>query len=155
MLRQIFKLIARPRSRFGAGTKIWQYTVILPKASIGNNCNICSHVFIENLVTIGNSVTIKNGCKLYDGCRIYDNCFIGPNVIFANDLYPRSKEHLDDYLLTEVLEGASIGAGSVVLPGITIGRRALVGAGSVVTTDIPDDVVAFGNPARVIRSIKG
>jgi UDP-2-acetamido-3-amino-2,3-dideoxy-glucuronate N-acetyltransferase len=137
----------------GEGTRVWQFCVILPAASIGEHCNICAHVFIENDVHIGNRVTVKSGVQLWDGLRIQDDVFIGPNVTFCNDLYPRSKRHPDIYMATTVLSGASIGAGAVVLPGLVIGSNSIVGAGSVVTHDVPDNSVVAGNPAKIIRRL--
>lgn len=137
----------------GDGTSIWQYVVILPDAVIGTNCNINAHCFIENDVVIGDNVTLKCGVYLWDGTRIGNNVFVGPNVTFTNDKYPRSKQYPKEYLNTIIEEGASIGAGSVLLCGITIGVNALIGAGSVVTKDIPANELWLGNPARFIRNI--
>lgn len=132
----------------GKDTNIWQFCVILPEAIIGSNCNICACVFIENRVSIGNNVTIKNGVQLWDGVTIEDNVFIGPNATFTNELVPRSKAYDNDNLMnTLVKTGATIGANATILPGITIGEYALVGAGSVVTSDIPPFALYFGNPA--------
>ncbi len=133
-------------------TRIWQYVVILPNATIGENCNVCSHCFIENDVVIGNNVTIKNGVYLWDGITIEDNVQIGPNVTFTNDKYPRAKQPFE---LQRILikEGASIGAGSVILGGITIGENAMIGIGSVVTKDIPAGELWLGNPAKFVRKI--
>ncbi len=139
--------------QIGADTKIWQFCVIFPKAKIGVNCNICAHVLIENDVVIGNNVTIKSGVQLWDGLRIENNVFIGPNVTFTNDLYPRSKIYPEKFLQTIVKENVSIGANATILPDVTIGKNAMVGAGAVVTKDVPDGVVVFGNPARIVRKI--
>jgi acetyltransferase-like isoleucine patch superfamily enzyme len=130
---------------------VWQYSVVLPGASIGSNVNICSHCFVENDVLIGNNVTIKNGVRIFDGVIIENNVFIGPNVVFTNDKYPKSKVWAHTDLKTHVSEGASIGANAVILPGVSIGKHALVGAGSVVTRSVPDFAVAFGSPAVVKR----
>jgi len=132
----------------GENTKIWQYVVILENAKIGKNCNICSHCFIENDVEIGDNVTIKNGVYLWDGLRIENNVFIGPNVTFTNDLYPRSKNYKIP-LKTYIKEGASLGANSTILCGITIGKYSMIGAGSVVTKDVPDYAIVKGNPAKI------
>ena len=120
----------------GKNTNIWQYCVVLPNARIGDNCNICSHCFIENNVIIGNNVTVKNGVYLYDGITIEDNVFIGPNATFCNDKYPKSKNK--DFKLEPVVikKGASIGANTTILAGVTIGENALVGAGAIVTKDV-------------------
>lgn len=134
----------------GETTNIWQFCVVLHGAKIGDNCNICSHVFIENDVMIGNNVTVKCGVQIWDGIRIEDNVFIGPNVTFCNDKKPRSKEYPEQFLHTIVKNGASIGANATILPGITIGKMAMVGAGAVVTKDVPDGATVVGNPARVL-----
>lgn len=137
-------------NQIGVGTNIWQFAVVLPKAKIGRDCNICSHVFIENDVVIGDRVTIKNGVQLWDGLRIEDDVFIGPNVTFTNDKFPRSKAHPEQFLVTTVNKGASIGGGAVILPGISIGRNAMIGAGAVVTRAVPANAIVIGNPARIV-----
>lgn len=119
-------------------TNIWQFCVVLPQAKIGHNCNICSHCFIENDVVVGDNVTVKCGVQLWDGLRVENNVYIGPNVTFTNDKYPKSKNTNWKLLQTKICEGASIGAGATILPGITIGRNAVIGAGSVVTKDVPE-----------------
>ena len=134
-------------------TNVWQFCVVFPKASIGESCNICSHCLIENDVRIGNNVTIKCGVQIWDGIEIEDDVFIGANVTFTNDKYPKSKNPNWTLLKTKICKGASIGAGSTILPGITIGVNAVVGAGSVVTKSIPDNELWFGNPARFVRKI--
>lgn len=133
----------------GSGTKIWAFAHVLPKAVIGKNCNICDHVFIENQVSIGNRVTIKCGVQIWDGITLEDDVFIGPNATFTNDLFPRSKAHLDEHPPTLVCSGASIGANATILPGLTIGVNAMVGAGAVVTRSVPPNAVVVGNPARI------
>ena len=135
-------------------TNIWQFCVIFPNCQIGENCNICSHCLIENEVTIGNNVTIKCGVQIWDGIDIEDDVFIGANVTFTNDKYPKSKNPNWKLLPTMIRRGASIGAGSTILPGLTIGENAIVGAGSVVTKDIPAGELWLGNPARFIRKIE-
>ncbi len=135
-------------SDIGAGTQIWQFTVVLPGARIGSDCNINSHCFVENTVDIGNGVTVKCGVYLWDGVTLEDNVMVGPNVTFTNDKWPRSKQPYEQ-LHTLVKEGASIGGGAVILPGVTIGRRAMIGAGAVITRDVPDDAVVFGDAARI------
>jgi len=134
-------------------TNIWQYVVVLPKAIIGKNCNICAHCFIENDVLIANNVTIKSGVYLWDGITIEDNVQIGPNVTFTNDKYPRAKSAFE-LQRTKIKKNASIGAGSIILGGVTIGENAMVGAGSLVTKDIPSGELWFGNPAIFIRKIE-
>ena len=136
-------------NQVGDNTSIWQYVVVLPKARIGSDCNVCAHVFIENDVVVGNRVTIKSGVQLWDGLRIEDNVFIGPNVTFTNDKFPRSKVWPECYPQTLVQRGASIGGGAVILPGVTIGADAMVGAGAVVTRSVPAGAIVVGNPARI------
>jgi acetyltransferase-like isoleucine patch superfamily enzyme len=133
----------------GENTNIWQFCVILPGAVIGSNCNICSHCFIENDVKIGNNVTIKCGVQVWDGIILEDDVFVGPNVTFCNDRYPKS--HNKEWKLEgiTVKKRASIGANSTILPGIIIGEGATIGAGSVVTRNIPPFARAMGNPARI------
>jgi acetyltransferase-like isoleucine patch superfamily enzyme len=140
-------------SKIGVGTKIWQYVVILKNAEIGENCNICSHCFIENDVVIGNRVTVKCGVQIWDGLRIEDDVFIGPNATFTNDLYPRSKQDFS-LLQTTVKKGATVGANATILAGITIGENAMVGAGAVVTRDVPPNVLVVGNPARITKKLE-
>jgi UDP-2-acetamido-3-amino-2,3-dideoxy-glucuronate N-acetyltransferase len=135
----------------GIGTKVWQFTVVLPSAVIGQNCNICAQCFVENDVVIGDNVTIKNGVQLWDGLRIEDDVFIGPNVTFTNDKFPRSKKYPENFLVTTVKRGASVGGGAVILPGITIGEYAMIGAGAVVTRDVSAGCIVVGNPANQLR----
>ena len=137
----------------GADTFVWQFTVILKNAIIGNNCNINCQVFIENDVVIGNNVTIKPGVQIWDGLRIEDDVFIGPNVTFTNDRYPRSKKYPEEFQQTIIKKGASIGANATVLGGLTIGEKALIGAGSVVTKNVPSGELWVGNPAKKVRNI--
>ncbi|SPT71104.1 Putative acetyltransferase SACOL2570 [Anaerobiospirillum thomasii] len=134
----------------GLNTNIWQYCVVLPNAKIGDNCNICSHVFIENQVVIGDNVTVKCGVQLWDGIIIEDNVFIGPNVTFCNDIFPRSKNNDFKLMYTKVKKGASIGANATILPGITIGENAMIGAGSVVVKDVKPNTIVVGNPAHEV-----
>ncbi len=134
--------------QIGEGTRVWQYVVILPGAVIGRDGNICSHCFIENKVVVGDRVTVKCGVQLWDGVTLEDDVFVGPNVTFTNDLQPRSRNAAAKLLPTLVKKGASIGANATILPGITIGEGAMVGAGSVVTKDVPPGVTVVGNPAR-------
>lgn len=137
-------------NRIGSGTRIWQFVVILPKAIVGEACNICSHCFIENDVVVGNNVTVKCGVQLWDGIRIEDDVFIGPNVTFANDKFPRSGNRNFVPVAITIEKGASIGAGAIILPGVRIGAGALVGAGTVVTQNVPECATVVGNPGRVI-----
>lgn len=134
----------------GAGTRVWQFVVILPGARIGSDCNICSHCLIESDAVIGDRVTVKSGVQLWDGLRIGDDVFIGPNASFTNDRFPRSRQRPEKFLETVVEQGASIGAGAVVLPGIRIGSNAMVAAGAVVTRSVPPNAIVVGNPAKIV-----
>jgi N-acetylglucosamine-1-phosphate uridyltransferase (contains nucleotidyltransferase and I-patch acetyltransferase domains) len=138
----------------GKDTNVWQFSVILSKAKIGNNCNICANCFIENDVIVGNNVTVKCGVQLWDGVTVEDDVFIGPNVTFTNDLYPRSKKYPGKFYKTVVKKGASIGANATIICGITIGENAMIGAGSVVTKDVPAGELWIGNPARFVKIIE-
>ena len=137
----------------GAGTRIWAHAHILPGARLGADCNICDQTFIENDVVIGDRVTIKSGVHIWDGARIEDDVFIGPSVAFTNDRYPRSKQYPESFLKIVIQQGASIGANATLLPGITIGKNAMVGAGAVVTKDVPANAIAAGNPARIVSTL--
>lgn len=139
--------------RIGVGTRIWQYAVIFKGAVIGKNCNICAHTLIEDDVFVGDDVTIKSGVFLWAGTVIGDRVFIGPNATFTNDRMPRSKVYPDSFVGVVVEDGASIGANATILPGIRIGKNAMIGAGSVVVSDVPANSVLVGNPAKVIRTI--
>ncbi|HWR41611.1 acyltransferase [Sporomusa sp.] len=134
-------------NNIGDGTKIWEFVHVLPHATIGENCNICAHVFIENDVIIGDNVTVKCGVYVWDGVRVKDNAFLGPNVTFTNDVRPRSKQYPLEVEKTIIEEGASIGANSTIIAGNTVGKYAMVGAGSVVTKNIPNNTLWYGNPA--------
>ncbi|MEY2895467.1 MAG: hypothetical protein RIS42_1186 [Bacteroidota bacterium] len=137
----------------GRDTNIWQFVVILPNAVIGEKCNICAHTFIENDVIIGDEVTIKSGVFLWDGIKVEDKVFIGPNVTFTNDKYPRSKSYPNQFQNTLIKKGASIGAGSIILGGIEIGQNAMIGAGSLVTQNVPPNELWYGSPAKFVRKI--
>jgi len=137
----------------GVETKIWQFSIILKNAKIGKNCNVNSHTFIENDVIIGDNVTVKCGVYLWDGLKIEDNVFIGPNVTFTNDKYTRSKQYSQEFQTTLIKKGALIGANATILGGVCIGEKSMIGAGSVVTKNIPDGELWVGNPARFIRKI--
>lgn len=139
-------------TQIGVDTTIWQFCVILKNAKIGNNCNINCNVFIENDVTIGDNVTIKPGVQIWDGITVEDNVFIGPNVTFANDDYPKSKNANFLLLKTLIKKGTSIGANATILGGITLGENCLIGAGSVVTKDIPANEIWVGNPAKFLKT---
>lgn len=132
----------------GDETRIWQYAIVLEKASIGKNCNICAHVFIENDVIIHDRVTVKCGVQIWNGITIEDDVFIGPNVTFTNDRFPRSKCYRDSYEKTYIERGVSIGANATVLP-VHIGHEAMIGAGAVVINDVPPFAIITGNPGRI------
>ena len=134
----------------GQGTRVWAFTHILSRARIGADCNICDHVFIENDVQVGDRVTIKCGVQFWDGVRLGDDVFVGPNATFTNDKTPRSKEYPSNFLETYIQKGASIGANATILPGVKIGSSAMVGAGAVVTKDVPSNAIVSGNPARIV-----
>jgi UDP-2-acetamido-3-amino-2,3-dideoxy-glucuronate N-acetyltransferase len=133
----------------GDDTRVWAFAHILPSARIGRDCNVCDHVFIENDVVVGDRVTIKCGVQLWDGITLEDDVFVGPNATFTNDGMPRSRQHQPQVLRTVIRRGASIGANATILPGLTIGERAMIGAGAVVTRDVPPDTIVTGNPARI------
>jgi acetyltransferase-like isoleucine patch superfamily enzyme/dTDP-4-dehydrorhamnose 3,5-epimerase-like enzyme len=137
-------------SDVGAGTRIWAFAHVLPGARIGSECNICDHVFIENDVVIGDRVTVKCGVAIWDGIRIEEDVFIGPDVTFTNDAFPRSRVLRRELPPTVVRRGASLGANCTILPGLTIGICAMVGAGSVLTHDVPPYAIVVGNPARIV-----
>jgi UDP-2-acetamido-3-amino-2,3-dideoxy-glucuronate N-acetyltransferase len=132
----------------GEGTRIWAFAHAVSGAIIGEDCNVCDHTFIEGKVRIGNRVTLKCGVYLWDGLVIEDDVFVGPGAVFTNDLRPRSRQVPKEYPVTVLRQGCSIGAGAVTLPGLTIGCWAMIGAGSVVTKDVPDFALVAGNPAR-------
>lgn len=140
-------------SCIGEGTRVWQFAVIMKGAKIGKECNICAQTLIEGDVVIGDRVTLKSGVQLWDGTRIEDDVFIGPNVTFSNDLYPRSKEYPARFQAIKIKHNASVGANATILPGITIGEYAMIGAGAVVTKDVPAHAVVVGNPAKSIRFV--
>lgn len=133
----------------GPGTRIWAFAHVLPGAEIGRDCNICDHVFIENDVVLGDRVTVKCGVQLWDGVKLEDDVFVGPNVTFTNDPFPRSKQRPGSFSSTRVRRGASIGANATILPGVTIGQNAMIGAGAVVTRDVPPNAIVTGNPGRI------
>lgn len=132
----------------GAKTRIWAFAHVLKNVTIGEDCNLCDYVFVESGVTIGNRVTIKNGISLWEGLTIEDDVFLGPNAVFTNDMFPRSKRHSGNFLETRICKGASVGANATILCGINLGQYCLIGAGSVVTKSIPDFALVTGNPAK-------
>jgi len=136
-------------ARVGPGTRVWAFAHILPGAVVGRDCNVCDGVFIENDVHVGDRVTIKCGVQLWDGLRVEDDVFIGPNATFSNDPFPRSRQKPPQFAQTVVKQGASIGANATILPGLTIGQNCMVGAGAVVTRNVPPNAIVVGNPARI------
>jgi UDP-2-acetamido-3-amino-2,3-dideoxy-glucuronate N-acetyltransferase len=139
--------------QIGQGTRVWQFAVLFKGAVIGRDCNICAHTLVENDVIIGDRVTLKSGVFLWEGTRIGHDVFIGPNATFTNDPFPRSRQYPAEFVGVVVEDGASVGANATLLPGIRIGKGAMVGAGAVVTKDVPDFAVVAGNPAKVIRML--
>lgn len=135
--------------KIGEGSRIWAFAHILPGAVVGKNANICDHTYVENHVKLGNNVTVKCGVYLWDGLEVEDDVCVGPAATFTNDKFPRSKN--TDYKLekTVLKKGCSIGANATIIAGITIGSYALVGAGAVVTKNVPDFGLVYGNPARL------
>jgi UDP-2-acetamido-3-amino-2,3-dideoxy-glucuronate N-acetyltransferase len=132
----------------GPGTRVWAFAHVLSGAVIGADCNICDHTFIEGKVTLGDRVTVKCGVYLWDGVTVEDDVFIGPAAVFTNDRRPRSRRRPAEFSQTLLCRGASVGAAAVLLPGIQIGRWAMVGAGAVVTRSVSDHALVLGNPAR-------
>lgn len=140
-------------TEIGPGTRVWQFAVILKGAVIGQDCNICAHTFIEQDVVVGDRVTVKSGVYVWAGTRVGNDVFLGPNATFTNDKFPRSKQYPEKFSGIVIEDGASIGANATLLPGIRIGKHAMVGAGAVVTRDVPAYAVVAGNPATVLRFV--
>lgn len=149
----IHKLADVQTTLIGNDTQVWQFAVILKDAVIGSHCNINCHTFIENDVIIGDRVTIKSGVYLWDGITLEDDVFVGPHVSFVNDKYPKSKKYPEVFQKTHVCKGASIGANATILGGLTIGEYAMIGAGSVVTKDVPAYSLVYGNPAKRMGTV--
>ena len=141
-----------PDAEVGEGTLIWQFATVLAHARIGRDCNLNAHTLVEGGAVLGDRVTLKSGVYVWSGIILEDDVFCGPNATFTNDRYPRSKVRPDFLPITRVCRGASIGAGAVILPGLTIGEGAMIGAGAVVTRDVPAGETWVGNPARPLRS---
>lgn len=136
----------------GGGTRVWAFAHVMPGAVVGADCNICDHTYIEDGAVLGDRVTIKSGVYVWEGTHIGNDVFVGPQATFTNDAWPRSRQPFTCQGIT-VHDGASIGAGAVLLPGVSVGAGAMVGAGAVVTRDVPARTVVAGNPARVLRTI--
>ncbi len=136
----------------GEGTRVWAFAHVMKGAVVGKHCNIGDHAFIESNVTVGDGVTIKNGVAVWDGVSLGDHVFVGPNAVFTNDVNPRAeiKKSPEQFVTTQVHQGASIGANATIVCGVTIGRYAFVGAGTVVLRDVPAYAMVVGNPARQI-----
>lgn len=134
----------------GPGTRIWAFAHVAAGAVVGADCNVCDGVFVEEGAVVGDGVTLKSGVQVWKGVTLEDDVFVGPNATFTNDRYPRSRQWLDEHSTTLVREGASIGANATILPGLEIGRGAMVGAGAVVTRSVPPNAVVVGNPARIV-----
>lgn len=140
--------------KIGDKTRIWAFAHVLPGAVIGEECNICDGVFVENDVKIGDRVTVKCGVQIWDGITIENDVFIGPNATLTNDPFPRSKKYPDVFPKTLLKRNCSLGANCTILPGLTIGENAMVGAGAVVTKDVPDHAIVVGNPARIVGDVR-
>ncbi len=132
----------------GKDTRIWAFVHVLKDVTIGKDCNLCDYVFIENGVTIGDRVTIKNGISVWNGVTLEDDVFLGPNCVLTNDIFPRSKGYHSENVKTLIKKGASVGANATIICGTTLGKYCMIGAGAVVTKDVPDFALVIGNPAR-------
>ena len=138
----------------GPATRVWAFAHVLAGAVIGSDCNICGYAFVENGARIGDRVTVKNGVYVWDGITLEDDVFVGPNATFTNDAFPRSRKRPDSLLETIVRRGASLGANCTILGGVVIGEGAMVGAGSVVTSDVNPWTAVAGVPARFLRALE-
>lgn len=140
---------AQPDAEIGPRTRVWQFAIVLAGARVGADCNLNCHTFVEGGAVIGDRVTLKSGVFVWDGVTLENDVFCGPNATFTNDKHPRSRHRPAEFARTLVKQGASIGAGAVILPGLTIGEGAVVGAGAVVTRDVPAGATVVGNPASI------
>lgn len=141
--------IVEKTAKIGEGTKVWHFVHVRENAEIGRECVLGHSVYVGKEVKIGNHVKLENRATVYQGVKIEDDVFVGPHVTFTNDPYPRSLSTNWTMVPTFVRKGASIGAGTVVMCGVTIGEHAMIGAGSTVTKDIPPHAMVYGNPARI------
>ena len=142
--------IVSPSAIIGDRTRVWNWVQIMDNVSIGNDCNVGNNCFIETGVQIGNHVTIKNNISLYSGVIVEDDVFLGPNCVFTNVIRPRAFiSQKDNFKKTIIKQGSTIGANATIVCGVTIGEFAFVGAGSVVTKDVPPYALVYGNPARI------
>ena len=140
------KSLVESKRSVGDGTRVWAFAHVLKGASVGRDCNLCDHTFLESGAVIGDCVTLKNGVSVWDGVTLEDDVFVGPNAVFTNDLWPVSRKPAK-CLATRVKKGACIGANATIVCGVTIGRYAFIGAGSTVTKNVPDHALYFGHPA--------
>lgn len=138
-----------PGATVGPGSRIWAFAHLVKGSVVGEDCNICDHTFVEGKVRIGNRVTLKCGVYLWEGTTVEDDVFVGPNATFTNDLRPRSKQYPSEFCKTILKQGCSIGAQATILPGLEVGRWAMVGAGAVITRSVPDFALVVGNPGRL------
>jgi UDP-2-acetamido-3-amino-2,3-dideoxy-glucuronate N-acetyltransferase len=141
----------------GERSRVWAFAHVMKNVRIGADCNIGDHAFVESGVVIGDRVTVKNGVAIWEGVEIEDDVFLGPNCVLTNDLMPRSRVFHEENVRTYIRRGASIGANATIIAGITLGEYCLVGAGAVVTRDVPPFAIVVGSPARVVgwAGVKG
>lgn len=142
-----------PKATVGRGTKIWNQVQVREEAVIGEDCILSKDVYIDAGVHIGSRVKVQNGVSVYHGVTVEDNVFLGPHMVFTNDRYPRSFNADWQVVETLVRKGASIGAGAVIICGITLGEYSMIGSGAVVTKDIPPHALVVGNPARIVGGV--
>lgn len=142
--------VVEPGAQIGERTRVWAFAHVLAGARIGEDCNIGDHVFVEGDSTIGDRVTVKNGVQVWSGIHLGNDVFVGPNATFTNDPFPRSRVRYPSFPQTHLEDGCSVGANATILPGLRIGRNAMIGAGAVVTRDVPAHAIVVGNPARIV-----